>query len=170
MRRVLFLALALLLVAPAANAGGFFIGAAALQTGVEVDSESFDDDDNGFKVFGGYRLSDHFGVEVAYAENGSPEDVGVEFDVTSLSAFAVGTLTIGERFELFAKAGAYRWDVDLSGLVDGSDDDIEAAFGAGAKFKLGGKFALRLEYEVFEVESAIDADVDVLSVGGEWRF
>ena len=60
MKRILFIALALLVIAPAANAGGFFIGASAMQSGIEVDTEDFDEDDTGFKAFGGYR----FGIDL----------------------------------------------------------------------------------------------------------
>jgi hypothetical protein len=172
MRRMLLLVLGLLLVAPAAHAGGFFIGGSLLQAGVEVDTSDFDEDDTGVKFFGGYNFVKYFGVEAAYADLGKAEESGASIETTSLSAFAVGTLPVGKRFELFAKGGVYRWDAEIIENGQAEDDDVETAYGLGAKLKLGDKAAIRLEYEIFEIEfeGAADLDVDIISAGFEWRF
>jgi len=172
MNRILLLVLGLLLVAPAAQAGGWFVGGSVLQAGVDVETSDFDEDDTGVKFFGGYNFFKFFGVEAAYADLGKAEEAGASIETTSLSAFAVGTVPVGKRFELFAKGGVYRWDAEIFENGSFQDDDVESAYGLGAKLKLGEKAAVRLEYEIFEIEfeGAADIDVDIISAGFEWRF
>jgi opacity protein-like surface antigen len=172
MKRLSLLALTLLLFAPAAHAGGFYIGAAFMDAGVEIEEVNFDEDDSGFKALGGYRWK-YFGLEGSYADFGEPGNNLFDLEISAISATAVGTLPLGKRFELFAKGGAYQWDVEVSGNdIRGEDDDVDFTYGAGAKLVLG-RIAIRAEYEIFEIDSddsGGDVDVEAVSLGLEFRF
>jgi len=90
---------------------------------VEVDnmygsSFDFDEDDFGFKLFGGYRFFPWLSVEGIFLDGGNPEvrdTVGAEsaslsVEVQSLVAAAVFSLPIGDQFEVFLKPGFAYWD------------------------------------------------------------
>ena len=135
-----------------------------------------DDTDTAGKVFGGWKLTDWFGLEASYVDLGEAEvevlgtSAGIEADGFGLSA--VGFLPLNENFDLFAKAGAYNWDVETTGtsaLAAGLDDDsgTDATYGVGARLGLNENVALRAELERYEIE---DYDVDVASVGIEFMW
>ena len=159
---------------------GFYAGAGIGQMNTEVDdvlglNYDFDEDDVGFKVFGGYRFFPWLSAEGAYLDGGSPsikesrggETLRLGIDVWSLVASAVFALPVGERFELFVKPGIAYWDAETR--LDFSspnfsdsfrEDDNGSAFflGAGAGFDVTDNFGLRLEYEWFEVAPEWDSD------------
>lgn len=87
--------------------------------------------DFGWKVFGGVRYGANLGLEVGYIDMGEADD-GFDYVIPALDGFrprpetdrqidvvteidgvtisAIGFLPVGERFELFGKAGVIRWD------------------------------------------------------------
>jgi OOP family OmpA-OmpF porin len=160
MKRLLVLGIALFLLAPAAYAGNFYVGASLLDAGIDVDS--FDEDDSGYKIWGGYNFLKFFGVEAAYNDFGEPDSGGISVEPTAWSASAKGTLPLG-FINLFAKAGFYSWDVD--GTFD--DDGTDVGYGIGAAIVVLKQLEIRAEYELIELD---DADLDVISVGAGWRF
>lgn len=179
---ILLLASGLLIAASPVGAAdrGFYAGAGLGQMNTDVDDVfgldyDFDEDEVGFKVFGGYRFFPWLGVEGAYLDGGNPsirESVGDEtlklgIDIWSLVASAVFALPVGERFELFVKPGVAYWDAETTlGFSSPTfsdsfrDDDSGSAFfiGAGAGFDVTDNFGLRLEYEWFEVAPEWDSD------------
>lgn len=181
---IFLLAYSLLIAASPASAAdrGFYAGAGLGQMNTEVDDVlgldyDFDEDDVGFKVFGGYQFFPWLGVEGAYLDGGSPsikesrgdETLKLGIDVWSLVASAVFALPVGERFELFVKPGIAYWDASTSlGFSSPTfsdsfrEDDSGSAFflGAGAGFEVTENFGLRLEYEWFEVAPEWDSDND----------
>lgn len=178
MRTLLFsgVVASLALAASPATAGdeGFYLGAGAGQVNLEVDDVlgagiNFDEDDTGFKIFGGYKFLPWLGVEAAYLDGGNPSlkasdgilSGELAVDLQAFVAAATFTLPLGDKFELFVKPGIAYWKSSTSAFVsDGSivyldikqDDDDSAFFvGAGAAFNFSENFGIRLEYEWFEV-------------------
>jgi OOP family OmpA-OmpF porin len=187
-RKLLIVALGIFfLIAPAALAGEAYVGASVGQTQIKFSAETdapgtfinFDEGDNGFKIFGGYRFLKFFGLEGSYVDMGSPDEdqdapagTNLKVDVTAWDAYAVGVLPIGKVFEVFGKAGFIWWDADfdLSGTLSASDSDSgsDPAYGAGVAFRLGKRIAIRGEYEKFDLK---DTDnVSLTSVGIDFRF
>ncbi|HKQ96241.1 MAG TPA: porin family protein, partial [Candidatus Polarisedimenticolia bacterium] len=173
----LVLAIVLFAGMPAAHAGIYF-GASVGDTSVSQEDSgfSFDSSDTSYKAFVGWQFLKFFGIEASYLDLGTQEDTptpgtDVSVDVTAWDAFVVGNLPLGKHFELFAKAGIVVWDTStsISGITgDSSDDGNDPAYGAGLKFIFGHFFAVRAEYERFDIE---DTDkVDMASVGAEFRF
>ncbi len=181
-------AFAIFLFVPAVQAE-IVVGGALGQANVEYDLDddfSFDEGDTGWKVYGGFRFFKFFGVGASYIDFGVPEDtlkdvpitqsqtidVDLETDITAWDVYAEGVLPLGSRFELFAKVGYVIWDAEIAAKnVAGIEDDdsgSDFAYGAGAAIKFAKLFAVRLEYQMFDIE---DTDnVNFASVGFDVRF
>ena len=159
----------------------FYVGGGIGQSYVEEDNvfagEDFDEEDFGFKLFGGYRFHKNFAAELDYLDFGEPDDtiLGVksEIDLYALALYGVGILPLTEQFELFAKLGVAYWDADakvslLGVSVSDDEDGTDIAYGLGASFAFTDQFAVRVEYEGVDVDELDGADL--FTVGGEIRF
>jgi opacity protein-like surface antigen len=85
----------------------------------------------------------------------------------------VGTIPIGDWFELFAKAGYFWYDSEarISTVVgDVTEDDSDSTFtwSAGAGLNIFEHVNIRLEYEKFDFDQADDAKA--LWLTGAFRF
>ncbi|HKQ25592.1 MAG TPA: outer membrane beta-barrel protein [Burkholderiales bacterium] len=193
LRVVLTLALGIFFT-PMAQAAGGFAGGGFGQTKVDIECDlditcSSDDSDSGFKIFGGYQFNPNFAFEVGYYDLGEAKLSGTDSFLGSTTAtieasgfnFAlVGSIPLGERFELMAKAGIFRWDLDVSATssVFGSGSDSETGFdpmfGIGAAFNFSKNLGLRVEYEKFldvgDEDTTGESDVDFLSASIVFRF
>ena len=164
-------AVASLLLAPAAQAdSGFYLGAAYGSLDIEDDGGSFDEDTAPYKIMGGYIFdvpAFDLAVEVAYNDFGSQEDNAqlVSLDADGLSGYVVGGIDFG-IFGMFAKLGMVSWDADISGLISGSEDGTDPAYGVGLRLTFS-SLETRLEYELFDFDGV---DVDMVSLGVLWRF
>ena len=178
------LATGALLAMSTANAAdrGWYMGVGAGQTTLQVDdvlgsNYPCDENDTGYKIFGGYRFFPWLAVEGAYLDSGSPE---VDFNYTdgsretlnvaveSIVGAAVFSLPIGNKFELFVKPGYAYWMADTRyrywfppsptpAVIAIDQDDSGAAFfiGAGAGFNHGNA-GLRIEYEWYTAAPEYD--------------
>jgi opacity protein-like surface antigen len=150
----------------AADEGGPYVGAGAGSFGVDVGG--FGGDDFGYKAFAGWMFNPYVGGEVEYIDGGSAEDSGASLDVSGFNASVKVVYPI-DQFSLFAKAGMYFWDADVSILdAHGSDSGEDFSWGIGAGFDFTDNFGVTLEYQGFEVE---DTDTtDFVSASLVWRF
>ena len=179
--RMLFVCLASCSVAiPAVSIAGaesgFYIGAGVGDATVKADDINFDESDAAYKIFGGYNIGFiplvDFAVEASYVDFGSPNSGLNRMDINGVNAFGLAGLSFGP-FGLFAKAGAIRWDLDASGsdgnggIVSGSQSGTDPAYGIGARFAIS-SFAVRAEYEVYDVDSV--SDLSMLSVSAVFTF
>ena len=120
----------LALTATSANAdSGFSLGASAGYVTI-ADSDAtvdFDGNDVGYKVFGSYMFNNFFGLEGGYVDFGAPDtDIlasNFSIEATGWNAYLVGNLPLGDTFDLFAKAGAVKWDADS--FIDGINVDTD---------------------------------------------
>jgi len=164
-----------------ASDGGFYIGAGIGQINTEVDdvfgtSFDFDEDDVGFKLFGGYKFFPWLRVEGIYLDGGNPEfretagseSASLNIEVQSLVAAAVFSLPIGDSFDLFVKPGFAYWDSEttfsytsptLSDQFSQGDNGSAFFVGVGAGWNVG-HGGVRLEYEWFEVAPEYDFDTN----------
>ncbi len=167
--------------APAESQAGGYMGGSVgqsyveLDAGTQVDPATFEEEDFGFKVFGGYEFGlpgITLGLEAAYVDFGAPSgDVaGTQFEVDAngFAGFGTAGFDLGP-LGVFAKYGVIAWDASLTvdGFDAGSDDGTDQAYGLGVEFGLG-PVEVRGEYEVFDIEDSVD--VAMLSVGIVWRF
>ena len=180
--------------APLAQAEGGFAGVGFGQTSVDIECDlnitcSADDSDTGFKIFGGYQFNPNFAFEVGYYDLGEAKVSGTDSFLGSTTAtieasgfnFAlVGSIPLGERFELMAKAGIFRWEMDVSATssIFGSGSENETGFdpmfGIGGAFNFTKNLGVRVEYEKFldvgDEDTTGQSDVDFLSASLIFRF
>ena len=166
----------LALAATSANADpGFSIGASAGYVTV-ADSEStveFDGNDVGYKFYGTYMFNNYLGLEGGYVDFGAPDtDVlgsNLSIEATGWNGYLIANLPLGNTFDLFAKAGAVKWDADsfIDGIAVDSDDGSDLALSGGARLNIG-SLGIRAEIDWYDI-----ADTDkawMASVGLEFRF
>ena len=173
MKKFAIAAALLLLLTPAAWAGAY-VGASLGQS--DATSSGISGDDTSWKIVGGYTFMKFMGVEGSYRNLGGIDDTigttSIDLEASSMDVFGVGILPVGEKFELFAKAGYARVELEASisdplvGTISGSVSENELAYGAGFNFKVGEKIALRVEYETFDTTDSLD----MTSVGAVFRF
>jgi OOP family OmpA-OmpF porin len=170
-----------------AQESAWFVGAGAGRTKIQdacgsLPGVACDDSDTGWKIFGGYQWNPYFGVEAAYVDFGKGTVGSVAGVPTTsslkawgLSAQAVGTLPIGDRFGLFGKLGLAYTAADVSGTVGGvpvstDDNNIGLTFGFGGKYNFTRNWGMRVEWERFQDVGDSNSDVDLLAVGVVYTF
>ena len=180
MRKLWILGIALLAVTALgtpASAGTFYVGASWLSTDAEFDTavDNFDTDDSGWKVFGGFDFARFLGVEASYRDLGTFDQTlgtnSISADLKVYDVEARGILPVGKALELFAKLGYGNIMADIEtsdGIttVSGSDDNWEILYGVGVAIKLGEGFAVRAEWEEWDVDTSLNG----FSVGASFRF
>jgi len=146
--------LALVGTAQAAESG-FYLGGSVGQSTLKVPSDvtdvpDFDENDTGYKVFGGYNWNlalFNVGIEAGYIDFGSPTDklgadTSLKIDADGMNLVGLGGLNFGP-FDFYAKAGWVSWDAKLriSGVDPGfglgglKDDGTDLMYGVGARFR-----------------------------------
>jgi OmpA-OmpF porin, OOP family len=144
-----------------------------------------DDNDIGWKIFGGYRLNSLLSAELSYIDLGSHTGYSTVGDIFRIDMeqesqlFALDGLAhyaVLPSLSLFARAGAYRWANDVHVRVNAlgtpssiseSDNGIRFNFGVGGEFNLSA-LGLRLEWTRFN--NAGGTDFDFFNVSALYRF
>ncbi len=184
------LAVAALAAAPAGaaqdNDSGFYAGGGVGSFDVEIDDfddvddtfDAYDSDDTAWKAFVGWRASPNLALELAYVNLGSPDDqilpdTDLTIETDGFAPYIVGTIPIGDWFELFAKAGYYWYDVETRistplGSISEDDSDSTFTWSAGLGVNVFERLNVRLEYEQFDFDQADDSQA--LWLTGAWRF
>lgn len=154
---------------------GLYVGGAVGSSKINISgvNAEFDDNDQGYKIFTGYNFGIipliDVAVEGSYVDFGNASDAQIgnqDVGFSALDAFGVGAVNLGP-VGIFGKLGAVWWRSEsdaLQGILDDSGYDI--VYGVGARFQIG-SFALRAEYERFDIEIAT---IDYVSVGGSYTF
>ena len=192
MRNAFTAALAVAALAAAGNAAaqdntsGFYAGAGVGSFNLDIDDpddvgttfDRYSSDDTAWKAFAGWRMNPYLSFEAAYVNLGSPDDViapdtKLTVETDGFAPYVVGTLPIGDWFEVFAKAGYYWYDVESrvsSPLGSASDSTSDEAFTwtAGVGLNVFERLNFRLEYEQFDIDDVDDSNA--LWLTGAWRF
>jgi len=167
-------------------------------------SNSCDDTQAGWKIFAGYQFTPNWGLEGAYVDLGkfsaanyysasdgeftaSVTEKG-QAEVDGFSLALTATAPYSENFAVFAKLGAYFWDLDETAnahyqvteggqqvyeelVYDGSisDDGTSLLLGIGAKYNFTPNFGVRAEWEWYQDvgkrETTGKSDINLLSIG-----
>jgi OOP family OmpA-OmpF porin len=138
---------------------GFYAGASAFHSSAErwcvgASGGSCDDTSAAGKLLGGYQLDQTFAVEAGYAYLGkfkaSPQGGGTdEAKVQALDASVVATWRFGVNLAVFGRFGVYYANVreDTSFAGNASNNNADLTFGAGVRYDLTPKLALRAEWQ-----------------------
>lgn len=128
--------------------------------GVDVGQADIgDEDDIGFRIFGGYQFHRNIAAELGYGMLFDKDDV----EVTTLELTAVGLWPIANQFSLIGKLGFANVEVDTPG---GSEDKTELTYGIGVQFDVSRNLAARAMWQRYETEE----ELDYLHIGVMWRF
>lgn len=166
---------------------GFYVGGGAGQFNAGIDDidqvdetvTSWDSDDTAYKLFAGYRLNRFLAFELDYVNLGEPSGstvpgFNVDTAVDGFAPYVVGTVPLGQYFEVYGRLGYYFYDA-TTGVTDTLDNRVEfdeesedLVYGAGIGANLGEKLNLRFEYERYDLKGLDDADALWLTAG--WRF
>jgi len=174
--------------APAAaqqSDAGWYIGGSYGMTTFDIDTAgitnpSVDDSDSGFKIFGGFQFTKHWGAEVGYVDFGkagvSGSIFGIPFtgdaSVTAFTFSGTGTLPLGTNFALLGKVGLANWDAKVNvstgiGAGSASESGTDMFYGIGARYSFNKNLSVQVEFEQFET----DADsASMTSVGLRYKF
>ncbi len=142
--------------------------------------------DVSFDIAAGWNFGQHFAVEVGYTDFGvatqnyklpeSPGSPGLqsrewtaEVEMSTIRAFVIGSIPLGEDFAAFLKLGAVRWDAAYAGFernrsfvpgppigprndaVSFDNDGTDLAAGVGLTLKTASPFSLRAELNYYDV-------------------
>lgn len=137
----------------------------------------FDDSNTAYKGFVGFNFGlvpmFNLAVEGSYVDFGKTnpdiaEIPNAELGVSGWVGSGLAGVDLGP-VGLFAKVGMIAWDSDFDSAVSAfrtSESGTDATWGLGAKMQLG-SFAVRAEYEIFEMDYV---EVDFFSVGAAYTF
>jgi len=122
-------------------------------------SDVGDEDDIGFKVFGGYQFTRNIAAEIGYGMLFDKSDV----EVTALEFVAVGMFPIQNQISLIGKLGLANVEVDTR---FGSEDKTELTWGIGVQFDVNRNLGVRALWQRYET----DEELDWFAIGAVWRF
>ena len=177
--RKLLLASLLVLFAGAAQADddllGLYAGAGITRAKVEdIFHSNFNLSNTSWKIYAGLHPTGFpFGVDVDYMDLGSADSgtfLGpAHADTKAFAAYAVGYVPIPvPDIDVYGKAGLARWSFNGSlpqqGLLGLSENGTDFAWGVGGQVHFLGRFAVRIEYEHFNIREADDVQLYSLGV------
>ena len=140
-------------------------------------ASTLDDSDTTFSLFGGYRFSPYFGVEIGFLDFGAAEyrasgvvdpigpqlPVGVsmsqDVELSGFTATALGAVPIGNAFDVHGRLGVLFADTEVSATVSDasfsasesvSADSQDFFYGLGLGFQLGQNWAFSLDWQQFK--------------------
>lgn len=161
-------------------------GACDLATPAAGFSGLCDDSGTGSKVLGGYRMTRHTALEIAYDAfgrasatgtlNGAPIDGRLRGN--GVSASLVGWLPVGDDWDIGVKAGLMRWSVRaeryLSTRAEIRDDGFNATAGVAVTWYFQPQAGLRVDldrhFAVGDAGTVGRYDIDALTIGLVLRF
>lgn len=167
-------------------ASGFQIGidgGKAELDGVCDNVTNCESSDKSFRGNIGYQFNPYVGAELGYTSFGTIYDtqnnqIDASQEAGAYTASMIGTLPLGEKFGLFGRVGAARYDLENNGTihglpVKGGDGETKPYYGAGARVNLTENFALRAEYQIYKNLAGVDGnndDVNVWTGGALFTF
>lgn len=171
----------------------------------EIPGFSTDDSDTGFSAGIGYEFNKYIAVEAGYLDlgetslNGSDTVSGTLYGSSytisgtlnaeaEVDGFYLGpqvSFPVTDAFDLYAKAGVFFWDLDVSAAFSGSltyegtvysgsgtatysDDGEDLYYGLGASYDVTDTFTVRADWTRYDDVS--DTDIDYYSAGLVFRF
>ncbi|PJG59281.1 OmpA family protein [Aeromonas cavernicola] len=98
-----------------------------------VDGLSFDKETTALNLFGGYRFTDHYAVELGYLYAGKGGVDGIDFKAQGATLSGLARLPLDKMFAVYAEGGAYFNHVNGN---SNSDNSVVPLVGIGLTIKL----------------------------------
>jgi OOP family OmpA-OmpF porin len=163
---------------------------ALIGNGYTAQSMNDDENDRGYKFFGGYQFNDSFALEGGYFELGK---FRYQAEMDRLAVVRGDSLTKGANFDLvgikpltenlsvFARVGAVyaesrsrRWDTGafINQYDHSEEDDLSYKFGVGAQYDFSDALGIRLEAERYRIDDlgGSKSSIDMISLGLVYHF
>lgn len=159
---------------------GGAIGFSQLDGACDDIGDSCDDEDTGFKVFGGYKFTPNFALEANYIHFGEATASGFglsgEVEGTSLGLGVAGFFDFTPSLTGVARVGfaSNKADATVRGPGFSSSDDASKTkpyFGVALGYKLMPNLTIEggVDFTTFEYEDG-EADARLISVGLRYNF
>ncbi len=132
-----------------------------------------DDEDTGFKVFGGATFNEAFGAEFSYVDLGQFQEAGVsDLEASAWALHGIARLPFMQnKASVFGKLGMALATAEAFGTDDTS---LELAYGVGAEYEFQKNLGVRAEWERFALGNndalGDDTDFDLLSASLVVKF
>ena len=166
------------------NMSAFYVGATVGQSNFKDSCNglaagvSCDDKDTAWRILGGYQFMPNFAAELGYHNFGETKASGAGFSANvkanAWELVGVGILPVANQFGIYAKLGAHRSEAKLESNAGASvkDSGNGLTFGGGAQWNVMPALGLRAEWQRYSHlgGKTDNGDLDVLSLGGIWRF
>ncbi len=172
------------------------LDAGLVDGGFALQSSALDDSDTGFGATLGYQVNENFAAELSYVDLGessyqatngqaSPanESASLETSAAGPVFSLLGILPIGERFEVYGRAGLALMDADGEATITIGDEVTtvsdsttrsNALVGLGGQFNIGERFGVLLEWnhyiDVGSEEIVGESDIDLFTLGLRYNF
>ncbi|MGD9661343.1 MAG: porin family protein [Porticoccaceae bacterium] len=158
---------------------GFYLGAS--YGGYKARGGDFDDENDLYEILLGYQITPYLGVEANYTDFGSYGSSAASADVDGVGLGVVGQFPLSNSFAIYAKAGQFWWDGDVTAVnVNRSFDDDSLFYGVGTKFRITEALGVTAEYKRYDIEfdnrdfpeplRDQDTDLDTLTLGVRYSF
>lgn len=167
-------------------AGPFYVGVSGGGSAfgtldVGATKRTTDEQSRAFKIYGGYQLTDYFGVQAGYTRLGSLNDsfasngVSVKQTVSGRSLYVAGTASypVSESFALTGKLGISFGKATGTNVLTASDNLIGSKrylmSGFGGEYRLNRSIALTADYEAYgKLSNKVSADA--FTLGARFSF
>ena len=118
----------------------------------------------------GWNSASFFGVEGEASVGVNDDDIGVEnFELkTDLGAYVTGRFPVNEQFDVFARVGYARTEIEVS--PGGDEDSSNLAWGVGANWFFDDVNGVRVDWSQRDTEDDFGEDTDVWSISYVRRF
>ena len=136
-----------------------------------------DDKDQAFKVYAGGRFNNIFGLEVGALNIGKFSANGGEADGWGADVALIAGIPIGANSAIFGKLGVIYSRTELSadpavtGVSTGKERGWGARYGVGGQLGLTKQWALRADYDRYDVAFPGDhRDLETVMLGVQYTF
>jgi OOP family OmpA-OmpF porin len=163
---------------------------ALIGNGYTAQSMNDDENDRGYKFFGGYKFNKNFALEGGYftlgkfryqAEMDRLAVVRGDSLTDGANLDLVGIKPLSERFSVFARVGAVyaesrnrHWDTgpSINQYFHDKDDDLSYKFGVGLQYDITNTLGMRLEAERYRIDDlgGSKSSIDMVSAGLVYYF
>ncbi|QMU60784.1 MAG: outer membrane beta-barrel protein [Gammaproteobacteria bacterium] len=141
---------------------------------------------NNVSLFGGYRTTQNFSMQLEYQDDLSfgiddmfagsslwfPEVGSQNFESNGLFLSGISSYPINDNGFLYMKGGLFNWEVDpnynqTNAKYLGQTRGTDIFYGLGANYDLNARFGVSAEWERYQME---ESDIDYLSTKLKFKF
>src|SRR2546428_2401700 len=129
-----------------------------------------DSKDTAFRILGGYQINRNFAAELGYHDLGKAKVGTSDIKANAWELVGVGSYPIANQFSIYGKLGFFRGEAKAGGTKETNTD---LTYGAGVQYDFARNLGVRGEWQRYGKlggGTLKESDVDVLSVGGIYRF